>query len=42
MEPCYILFPVNDYSNFRSPVILSIKFSGDGPIDMQVVVPGDI
>ena len=41
VRPRYILFPV-DYSNFRSPVIRSIKFSGAGPIEMHVVVPGAI
>ena len=37
--PGYILCSTN-YNNFRSPVILSIKFSGAGPIEMHVVVPG--
>ena len=27
-------------SNFKPPVTLSIKSSGAGPIEMQVVVPG--
>jgi hypothetical protein len=33
---------MNYYINLRSLVILSIRFSGAGPIEMQVVVPGDI
>ncbi|KEQ56622.1 hypothetical protein AAA799E16_01164 [Marine Group I thaumarchaeote SCGC AAA799-E16] len=39
--PCYILFQ-NIYSNFKSPVTLSIRFSGAGPIEIHVVVPGAI
>lgn len=35
-----ISLPIDFYSNFKSPVILSIRFSGAGPKEIQVVVPG--
>ena len=37
-----ISYSKEDYSNFKSPVTLSINFQGQDPIEIQVVVPGAI